>query len=129
MSNATYSAGISADSRRMRDSAVARDHDLAVERRRRRQQLAERPQLGEVAEQRPLVARPQRQLSTDVLEHPAEPVPLRLVLPAVRLRQLADELRFHRRKRDHSVQVGSLLTLGHVSSSNLDEPPGTAASL
>ena len=35
------------------EHAVARDHDLAVERGVGREQLAERPQLGEVAQQRP----------------------------------------------------------------------------
>ena len=82
------------------ERAVADDHDLAVERRARRQQLAERPQLGEVAEQRPLVPRPERELAAGVLEHAAEAVPLRLVLPAVALRQLAHELGLHRRERD-----------------------------
>ena len=74
------------------ERAVTRDHDLPVERRPRREQLAERPQLREVAQQRPLVARPQRQLAVDVLEHAAEAVPLRLVLPPVTGRQLAYEL-------------------------------------
>ena len=41
------------------EHAVARDHDLAVERRVWRQQVAERPQLGEVAQQRPLLAAPE----------------------------------------------------------------------
>ena len=82
------------------DRALADDHDLAVERRARRQQLAERPQLGEVAQQRPLVARPERELLADVLEHAAEAVPLRLVLPPFALGQLAHELGLHRRKRD-----------------------------
>jgi len=82
------------------ERAVTRDHDLAVERGFRRQQLAERSELGEVAEERPLVARPQRELAADVLEHSAEPVPLRFVLPAVSLRQLTDELGLHGRERD-----------------------------
>ena len=59
--------------------ALARDHDLAVERRVGRQQLADRAQLGEVPQQRPAVARPQRDLAAVVLEHAAEAVPLRLV--------------------------------------------------
>ena len=66
--------------------AFARDHDLAVERRVRRQQLAELPQLREVAEQRPTVARPERELAAVVLEHAAEAVPLRLVAPAAAVR-------------------------------------------
>ena len=112
-SKTTYDAGISADSLRIRDSAgmephlhrveveraVAHDHDLAVERRARRQQLAERPQLREVAQQRPLVPRPERELALQVLEHAAEAVPLRLVRPAVALGKLADELGLHRRER------------------------------
>ena len=63
-----------------------------------RQQLAEGRELGEVPQQRPLVPRPERQLAAVVLEHAAEPVPLRLVLPAVAGRELADELRLHRRE-------------------------------
>ena len=82
------------------ERAVARDHDLAVERRVRRHQLAERPQLGEVAQQRPAVARPERELAAVVLEHAAEAVPLRLVPPAAAGRKLRDELRLHRRERD-----------------------------
>ena len=39
-------------------------------------------QLREVAQQRPPVARPERELAAVVLEHAAEAVPLRLVLPA-----------------------------------------------
>ncbi len=49
-----------------------------------RQQLAERAQLREVAEQRPAVARPERELAAVVLEHAAKAVPLRLVAPARR---------------------------------------------
>jgi hypothetical protein len=37
------------------EHAVPRDHDLAVDRRVRREEIAERPQLGEVAEQRAAV--------------------------------------------------------------------------
>ena len=59
------------------------DHDLAVDRGAGRQQLAERPQLREVAQQRPAVPRPEPQLAAGVLEHAAESVPLRLVGPAV----------------------------------------------
>ena len=57
-------------------------------------------QLGEVAQQRPLVAAPERELAAVVLEHAAEAVPLRLVLPAVAVGQLADELGLHRREGD-----------------------------
>ena len=65
------------------EDAVALDDDLAVERRERRQELVERPQLREVAQERPRVARPEAQLAGSVLEQPAEAVPLRLVLPLV----------------------------------------------
>ena len=44
-------------------------------------QLLERAQLGEVAQQRPRVARPEAKLAGSVLEQAAEAVPLRLVLP------------------------------------------------
>src|SRR5258708_28082058 len=81
------------------DGAVADDDDLAVERRAWRQQLAERPQLREVAQKRPSVPRPERELLADVLEDAAKAVPLRLVLPALALPQLAHELRLHRRAR------------------------------
>ena len=80
--------------------AVARDHDLAVERRVRRQELADRAQLREVAQQRPPVPRPERELAAVVLEHAAEPVPFRLVPPAALRRELRDELGLHRRERD-----------------------------
>ena len=61
---------------------------------------AERTQLGEVAQQWPAVPAPERELAAGVLEHAAEAVPLRLVLPAVGLRQLGHELCLHRRERD-----------------------------
>src|SRR5207237_5410577 len=77
---------------------LALDDDLAVERRVRRQGLAERPELREVAEQRTLVAAPERELAAVVLEHAAEAVPLRLVLPAVARRELLHELGLHRRE-------------------------------
>src|SRR5437762_7681894 len=79
--------------------AVAGDHDLAVERGVRRELVAELRELREVAEERALVPAPERKLAAVVLEHAAEAVPLRLVLP-VALRQLADELGLHRRKGD-----------------------------
>ena len=82
------------------EHAVAGDHDLAVERGVGREQVAERRQLGEVAQQRAAVPRPERELAAVVLEHAAEAVPLRLVLPAVAGRQLADELGLHRREGD-----------------------------
>src|SRR6185369_11916290 len=56
--------------------------------------------LGEVAEQRPFLAGPERELAAVVLEHAAEAVPLRLVLPAVAGRQLGDELGLHGREGD-----------------------------
>ena len=87
------------------EDAVARDHDLAVERGVGREQLAERAQLREVAQQRAPVARPERELAAVVLEHAAEAVPLRLVLPAVALGELADELGLHRREGD--VRAGA----------------------
>ena len=92
------------------ERAAAGDHDLAVERGVRRHQLAERPQLGEVAEQRPAVARPQRELAAVVLEHAAEAVPLRLVPPAAAGRKLGDELGLHRREGD--VRAGRVSHLG-----------------
>ena len=77
------------------EHAVPGDHDLAVEGGVGRQELTERPQLREVAEQRPAVPRPERGLADVVLEHAPETVPLRLELPAVALGQLLDELGFH----------------------------------
>ena len=56
------------------EDAVALDDDLAVERRQRREQLLERPQLREVAKQGTCVARPEPQLARSaVLEQAAEP--------------------------------------------------------
>src|SRR5439155_17092487 len=78
--------------------AFACDHDLPVERRVGREQLADRAQLGEVAEERAAVARTERQLPVVVFKHAAEAVPLRLVAPAALLRQLRDELGLHRRE-------------------------------
>ena len=80
------------------ERTVSRDHDLAVQRRVRRQQVAERPQLREIAQERPFLPRPERQLAAGVLEHSPKAVPFRLVLPAVALGQLPDELRLHRRE-------------------------------
>ena len=82
------------------EHAVAGDHDLAVERGVGREPLAERPELREVAQQRPAVPRPERELAAVVLQHPAKAVPLRLVLPALAGGELANELRLHRRERD-----------------------------
>ena len=50
------------------EDAVPRDHDLAVDRRALRQEVAERRELGEVAEQRARVSRPQPELARGVLE-------------------------------------------------------------
>src|SRR5206468_11365924 len=88
------------------ESAVPRDHDLAVERGVWRHLLAQRTQLGEVAQQRPLVPRPERELAAVVLEHAAKAIPLRLVLPAVALGEGANELCFHRREGDVSAGHG-----------------------
>ena len=85
------------------EPALLRDHDLAVERGVGRKQLSERLELGEVAKQRALVARPERELAAVVLEDPAEAVPLRLVLP-VAGRKLLDELGLHRREWDVSAR-------------------------
>ena len=63
------------------EDAVALDDDLAVESGEWRKQLLERAQLGEVAQERPRVARPEAKLAGSVLEEAAEAVPLRLVLP------------------------------------------------
>ena len=81
------------------EPAVARDDDLAVEGGLRRQELADRFELWEVAQERPPVPAPQAQATAEVLEHPAEAVPLRLVLPVAGW-QLSDELGFHRRERE-----------------------------
>jgi hypothetical protein len=91
-SNATNCAGIS-------EAAAALDHDLAVERRVGREEIAERPELREVAQQRPAVAAPEGELAAVVLQNPAEAVPLRLVLP-VAVGQLADQLGLHRGEGD-----------------------------
>src|SRR6266508_6338753 len=53
------------------EPAAALDYDLAVERRVWWQQVAERPELREVAEQRPAVPAPQRELAVVVLQHAA----------------------------------------------------------
>ena len=81
------------------ESPLLRDDDLTVESGVGRQQLAEGRELGEVAEKRPPVPAPKRELAAVVLEHAAKAVPLRLVLP-VAGRQLLDELGLHRRKRN-----------------------------
>ena len=88
------------------EHALALDHDLAVERGLRRQELRERLELGEVAEQRPRVSRPEPKVAAGILEQAAEAVPLRLVLPLLPLRELADELRLHRREGDRAVEIG-----------------------
>ena len=91
------------------EDAVPDDHDLAVDRRARGEEVAERRELGEVAEERPRVPRPEPELAGGVLEQPAEAVPLRLVLPLVAGGQLADELRLHRRERDRAVEARGAL--------------------
>ena len=88
------------------EDAVPSDHDLAVERGVGREQVAQRAELREVAKQRPLLPRPERELAAVVLEDPAKAVPLGLVLPAVALRQLGDELRLHRRERNVGARHG-----------------------
>ena len=65
------------------ERAVARDHDLAVERRVGRQQLAERRAARGSSGAAAGRSASRAQLAAVVLEHAAEPVPLRLVLPAV----------------------------------------------
>ena len=82
--------------------ALLCDDDLAVERRVRRQELAQLPELREVAQERSPVAAPERELAAVVLQHAAEPVPFGLVLP-VALRKLVDELGLHRRKGDFAA--------------------------
>ena len=91
------------------EDAVTSDHDLAVDRGARRQDVAERRQLREVAQERPRVPRPEPQIAGRVLEQAAKPVPLRLVLPLVPLRELADELGLHGWERDDRVEVGGTL--------------------
>ena len=91
------------------EDAVADDHDLAVEARPRRQRLTDLAELREVPEQRPRIPRPEPHLAGRVLEQAAEAVPLRLVLPALTVGQLADELGLHRRERDRRVEVGRTL--------------------
>src|SRR2546427_5933848 len=77
--------------------ALTLDHDLAVQCGVGWQEVSERTQLREIAEERSSVAAPERQLTAVVLEHSAESVPLRLVLPALARRQRLDEERLHRR--------------------------------
>jgi hypothetical protein len=76
---------------------LALEDDLAVERRARRKERADLLQLGEVAKERSSVPAPDREPSAQILDHSAEAVPLRLVLP-VALGQLRDELSLHRRE-------------------------------
>src|SRR5437763_2020472 len=80
------------------EHAVPLDHDLAVQGRVGREELAERPELREVAEERAAVTAPERELAAVVLEHPAEAVPPRLVLPVPRGRKPCDELGPHGRE-------------------------------
>ena len=119
-SKATKRAGISAESLRTRLSAGWRRICIASKSstpsrsitispssgRAGREELPERLELREVAEQRARVARPEAKLTRAVLEEAAEAVPLRLVLPAVAVGELAHELGLHRRERDRGVEVG-----------------------
>ena len=65
------------------EPAFTLDNDLAIEGGVGWQEVSERAQLREVAEERSSIAAPERQLTAVVLEDSAESVPLRLVLPAV----------------------------------------------
>src|SRR3989442_3009671 len=80
------------------ESPAELDDDLSVERRVRWKQRSQRAELGEIAEERTAVAAPQGELAAVVLQHAAEAIPLRLVLPAVSCGQLFDELCLHRRE-------------------------------
>ena len=70
------------------EHAVAGDHDLAIQGRVRGHEVTEGSQLGEVAQQRPAVSRPEGELAAVVFEDAPETVPFRLELPAVRVRKL-----------------------------------------
>src|SRR5260370_6145201 len=80
------------------ENAVTRDHDLAVQSGVGRQEVTKGSQLGEIAEQRPAVSRPEGDLATVVLEDTPEAVPFRLELPAGGVRKLFDELSLHARE-------------------------------
>src|SRR5581483_10825277 len=112
---------------------AALDHDLAVERRAGRQQLAEGPQLGKVAQERPAVSRQEAQLAGDVLEQAAEAVPLRLELPARPVGQLAHEQRLHGRERYGRIELcralHGLLAAGSCHGGTLAEAGGADAVL
>src|SRR5581483_3990370 len=83
------------------EAAGLLEHDLAVERGVGRELVEQRAELGEVAQERAAVPAPYGRLGAVRLEHGPETVPLRLVLPAAAvLRQLGDELCFHRREGD-----------------------------
>ena len=56
------------------EDTVPGDHDLAVERGVRREQVAQRTELREIAQQRPLLPRPERRLAAVVLQDPAKAV-------------------------------------------------------
>ena len=81
------------------EPAVPLDHDLTVDSGPGRHAVAERTQLGEVTQQRAGIAAPEAELAVEVLEDAAEPVPLRLVPPAIARRQSVDELGLHRGER------------------------------
>jgi len=97
------------------EDAVALDHDLTVERRVGRQQLADLAQLREITQQRPSVPAPDGKLALQVLHHSAKAVPLRLVLP-VAFGELGDELGLHRWEGKVSRRhfVGRLVRVGEL---------------
>ena len=95
--------------------AVARDHDLAVERRVGRQELADRAQLREVAQQRPAVARPERELAAVRSRARRESRPTSARSASAPARELRDELRLHRRERDLRAWLPAL-DIGHCAS-------------
>ncbi len=64
-----------------------------------------RAELRKVAEEGPRVSRPEPELAAHVLEDAPEAVPLRLVLPVLARRELADELGFHGREGDQMVEL------------------------
>src|SRR5512140_430904 len=66
----------------------------------RRHPVPERTQLREIPQQRSSVPAPEAELAAVVLEHAAEPVPLRLVPPGRALGDLLDEQRLLWRERN-----------------------------
>ena len=92
------------------EPTVELDHDLAIQRGVRRQEITQCSELGEISKQRPLVAAPERELAAVVLEHAAKAVPLRFVLPALAFGKRLHELRLHRRERDVRTRHQSATT-------------------